>query len=211
MIAQRSFGNDQRGATAAEFAMVLPLALLFLFGIIDVGRLMWTWNQAEKATQFGARYAVSTDMVASGLADYKFATDGGLLQGEPVPASSFPGVSCTAAQTGTAPSIVTTATCTCKATCGFPNTTKAAAFTNIVSRMSLIKPDIGVPNVIVDYDYSGLGFAGDPNGPDVAPLVTVKLTGLEFTPISLFNAVAFDLPDFSYTLTMEDGSGTVSN
>jgi Flp pilus assembly protein TadG len=211
MMTGRSFAKDQFGATAAEFAMVLPLALLFLFGIIDVGRLMWTWNQAEKATQFGARYAVSTDMVASGLASYKFATDGGLLQGEPVPSSSFPGMTCAATQTGVAPTIVTTVVCTCKATCGFPTTTKAAAFTNIVSRMSLIKPDIRVPNVTIDYDYSGLGFAGDPNGPDVAPLVTVKLRNLKFAPISLFNSVAVNLPDFSYSLTMEDGAGTVSN
>ena len=43
--------------------MVLPLLLLFIFGIIDVGRLMWTWNRAEKATQMGARFAVVTDMV----------------------------------------------------------------------------------------------------------------------------------------------------
>ncbi|WP_246444371.1 TadE family protein [Sphingomonas sediminicola] len=51
------------GATAAEFAMVLPLLILFLFGIIDVGRYMWTLNQVEKATQMGARMAVVTNMV----------------------------------------------------------------------------------------------------------------------------------------------------
>ena len=33
-----AFLTDRRGATAAEFALVLPAALLLLFGVIDVGR-----------------------------------------------------------------------------------------------------------------------------------------------------------------------------
>jgi len=59
--------RETRGGSAAEFALVLPLLLIFLFGIIDVGRLMWTWNRAEKATQMGVRYAVVTDPVPEGL------------------------------------------------------------------------------------------------------------------------------------------------
>lgn len=65
--------HDENGGPAAEFALVLPVALLFLAGIIDVGRYMWTYNEAEKATQMGVRYAVATDAVASGLAEYSFA------------------------------------------------------------------------------------------------------------------------------------------
>ena len=57
--------NAELGATAAEFAMVLPIVILFLLGTIDVGRLMWTWNKAEKATQFGARYAVDVQHAIS--------------------------------------------------------------------------------------------------------------------------------------------------
>ena len=89
------FRRDQSGASAAEFAMVVPVLLLFLVGTLDVGLYSWSINQAEKAVQAGTRHAVATDMVASGLADYSFAVDGGIPQGTVVPISAFPGVTCT--------------------------------------------------------------------------------------------------------------------
>ena len=52
---------DRRASSAAEFALVLPAALLLLFGIIDVGRYAWQLNEYEKATQMGARHAVMLD------------------------------------------------------------------------------------------------------------------------------------------------------
>ena len=57
--------NSEGAASAAEFALVLPLLLLLLFGIIDAGRFMWECNRAEKATQMGVRFAVVTDPVPS--------------------------------------------------------------------------------------------------------------------------------------------------
>ena len=77
--------------------------------------------------------------------------------------------------------------------------------------MNQIYGGIGSTNVTVDYDWSGLGYAGDPTGPDVAPLVTVRTTGLQFRPTFLANIFDFGLPDLSYTLTMEDGQGTFAN
>jgi len=192
--------RDARGGPAAEFALVLPLILIFLFGIIDVGRYAWEVNQAEKATQTGARWAAVTTMIPSGLAGYSFATSAGIPAGSPVPASAFPGVSCDSAG------------CTCLGSCGFSTTANAAAFNALVDRMNDIKPDIAAANVIVEYRYSGLGFSGDPNGPDVAPIISVRLQDMEFVPITL---ILFggdvDLPDFSYSLTMEDGAGGASN
>ena len=40
-----SLFRRSHGAVGAEFAMVLPLLVLLLFGLIDVGRYMWTLNQ----------------------------------------------------------------------------------------------------------------------------------------------------------------------
>ena len=60
-VLTESLLRDRSAASAAEFALVLPLLLLFLFGIIDAGRFMWEYNRAEKATQVGARVAVVTD------------------------------------------------------------------------------------------------------------------------------------------------------
>jgi Flp pilus assembly protein TadG len=66
MLVSRLYRCD-RGSTAAEFAMTLPLVILLLFGIIDAGRLAWEFNRAEKATQVGARVAVVTNSFPSGL------------------------------------------------------------------------------------------------------------------------------------------------
>ena len=74
-----------------------------------------------------------------------------------------------------------------------------------------MKPDIAQSNVRITYRGSGLGFAGDPNGMEIAPLVTVELIGVQFRPLVLFNAVAFNLPAFRTTLTAEDSSGSQSN
>ncbi|PKP86344.1 MAG: pilus assembly protein TadE [Alphaproteobacteria bacterium HGW-Alphaproteobacteria-17] len=192
--------RDARGGPAAEFGLVLPIILIFLLGIIDVGRFAWEINRAEKATQTGARWAAATDMIPSGLVAYSFATSAGIPAGNPVPASAFPGISCSSTS------------CTCLGSCSFPTTRNSTAFNNLVNRMNDIKPDITAANVVVEYRYSGLGFAGDPNGPDVAPIISVRLQNLQFVPTTLvLFGGSIDLPDFSYSLTMEDGAGTTSN
>jgi len=196
--------REERAATAAEFALVLPLLLIFLFGILDVGRFMWEYNEAEKATQMGARYAVVTDPVlGSGFYNYSFAVSDGITAGSVVPTANFDSATCDGS--------TSKCTCTGGSVCSdvsFDNT----AFTNIVTRMSNIYPSIAATNVQVDYKNVGLGFAGDPNGPDVSPLVTVRLTGLTFQPLTtlLFGA-SFDMPDISASLTAEDLSGTTGN
>lgn len=47
-----------RGATMIEFALVLLVFLMFLLGVTDVARLLFTWNAANEATRAGARFAV---------------------------------------------------------------------------------------------------------------------------------------------------------
>jgi hypothetical protein len=208
MLARRLLGS-RAAATAAEFSLVLPVLLFFLFGVIDVGRLMWTWNQAEKATQMGARYAVVTDFVVPGIATQSFVGLSGLTQGDVVPASAYGTTTCSKPTTAV--------TCSCTGTCPWGATPAAAGgtpdpFTRIFDRMDAIMPELTPANVQVLYQPSGIGFAGDPNGADVAPLVTVRLTGVTFTPLLFqFFGGAITLPDFRASLTLEDGAGNVSN
>lgn len=199
---------DRTAAGAAEFALVLPLLILFLFGIIDGGRYLWEVNKAEKSTQAGARVAIVTDVLAGGLASQTYVgqTVGGvtLTQGDVIPAAALGQLSCKSG-----------GCCISGTTCTAPypavGTFDTASFNRIVTRMRYMKPDIGANNVTVTYRGSGLGFAGDPNGMEIAPLVTVELSGVQFRPLVLFNAVAINLPPFRTTLTSEDSSGSVSN
>ena len=193
-----------RAGSSAEFALVLPLLIVLLFAIIDGGRFMWEFNRAEKATQMGARYAVVATPVLNGLDDsYSFAIDGGISQGSAVPTANFDNATCN------------NTTCNCVATAGsFCGATSynSTAFGNLVQRMQYMYPQIAPENVQVIYKNIGLGFAGDPDGSDVSPLVTVKLRDLEFHPVTcLVFACSMDMPSFSAALTAEDLSGAESN
>lgn len=203
--------RDDRAASAFEFALVLPLVLLFMFGIIDAGRFMWDYNRAEKATQMGVRYAVVTNPILSGFQDYSFAIDGGVPAGDPVPTSAAGGTGWFDSAT------CTEASCTCTGSGGFCGTValNPTAFSNLVARMQQFYPAIEPGNVQVDYKNVGVGFAGNPVGPDVSPLVTVRFKAddpLVFQPVTclIFNC-SVNMPDFRAALTLEDAAGTVSN
>lgn len=56
----RSDGQpDERGASAVEFAIILPLFLLFLFGIVQYGTIFLVRNQMTEAVSDAARTAVN--------------------------------------------------------------------------------------------------------------------------------------------------------
>ena len=48
----------QRGAAAVEFALVAIVFFMLLIGIVEMGRVLFTWNAAAEATRYGARVAV---------------------------------------------------------------------------------------------------------------------------------------------------------
>ncbi|MCT2559384.1 pilus assembly protein [Tsuneonella sp. YG55] len=197
---------DEQGASAAEFALVLPPFLLFLLGTLDVGRFIWFVNENEKAAQIGARWAVATDFICDGLEGWSFAVNQSppILQGDPVPKSAFPGVSFAGGN-------ATSCTCASGDTCSFPLTANTAAYGRLVARMQQIQPRLGAQDVSIEYAWSGLGYSGDPNGPDVSPIVTVKIDNLGFRPLFLAGLMSIGIPGASYSLTMEDGQGSYSN
>ena len=199
---------DRRGATAAEFALVLPILLLFLFSIIDIGRLFYDFNRAEKATQMGARFAIVTNTIPDKIANADYvgvvgcdADNNGVYE------------ACTKGGFIKDPSALATVTCT--STGCLPansNTTMTAgAFANLVTRMKAFDPAITDTKVSISFRGSGLGYAGDPTGMDVIPLVTVELSGLTFKPFSLLSLVSVNLPLARTTLSAESSAGTQSN
>lgn len=54
-------GRRETGATMVEFAIAAFLFLTLMLGIMDFGRMLFTWNAAAEATRWGARIAVVCD------------------------------------------------------------------------------------------------------------------------------------------------------
>jgi hypothetical protein len=201
-----AFLRDRSGATAAEFALVLPIALLFFFGILDVGRYVWSMNELEKAVQMGTRYAVATDVVAEGLRgkDYVGTVCGSTVSqpGDPICEEALGTISCTS--TG----------CTCaQSPCPTDLTADATPFGKIADRMRVVAPFVANENVTVSYSGSGVGYAGDPTTADggvaIAPIVTVSVKSLTLRLMLLLGG-RVALPGFSYSQTLEDGDGAVA-
>ncbi|HEX6218413.1 MAG TPA: TadE/TadG family type IV pilus assembly protein, partial [Sphingomicrobium sp.] len=160
MMVARNLWRDEQAASAAEFAIVLPLFLLLLFGTIDAGRFIWEYNKAEKATQVGARLATVTDPLASGLIEADYAgevVDGTTIgAGDRIPAGALGSILCndTGCEEETPP------------TPSDLGTFDSATFNDIiVARMKLIYPAIEAENVEVRYKGSGFGYAGSATGP----------------------------------------------
>lgn len=217
----------ERGASAAEFALILPAALLIMFGVIDVGRYAWQINQYEKAVQLGARYAVATTAVPGDLAlDTAFdgvSCGGAALEyGDAICTEAMKPIVCSSTSAGVVGCTCLTEAESAGGVCLAGNQNKTA-FDNIVTRMRAGSRRITSDEVKVEYRGSGLGYYGDPTTtkdssgtvvplPDAAPIVTVKLTGLHYYPITLGPLeYGVPYPVISYSLTMEDGDGTVAS
>ncbi len=181
--------RKKEGTTTVEFAMIALVLFIVIFGITDFARLLWQWNSVAKATHWGARYAIVNDVVASGLQNF-----------DCLAAAGGNGVTCPLSAVSPNPVICSSSGCN-----GY-GPLNAAAFTAIVAAMQRINSRITATNVTVEYRHIGLGFAGNPFGADIAPTVTVKLTGMVFnflTPM-LSTITSVNLPDFRTTLTGED-------
>ncbi len=199
--------RDDRGISSVEFVIVATVFFMLIFGIVDFSRAMWEWNAAAKATQFGARHAVVSDIVSI---DYKgfSGLSVGLNAGDKVPIKDSGGndiiapIFCSDSEPGAGLAIG------CGTSLGGLTAAKAdaVAFLAHVVQMQKMYDRIEAHNVVIEYRHIGLGFAGNPIGPDVDPLVTVKLRDMEFTFVSpgLAGIFPLDLPDFAASLTAED-------
>ncbi len=50
--------RGERGQSLVEFTIVIPIFLAMLFGIFDLGRVVWANNSLAQAAREGARYAI---------------------------------------------------------------------------------------------------------------------------------------------------------
>lgn len=174
-----------------EFAAIAPLFFALFLGIIEMGLAFYWWKSAEKAAQLGVRILVVRDPAAPGVPATNERSEDGIL-GQPCRLTPSP---CTGFDT---------VECRGDACTG-------AGFDMVLSRMRNVFPVIQEDNVLIRYEYIGLGFAGGP----AIPAVSVILTEMEFPFFMLgriFTLLGGDasgpqfLPDIRATLTGEDMS-----
>lgn len=163
------------GASAVELALVAPIFLLLVLGVIDLGILMWQWNSAAKATHWGARTAVVSTPVASGIINPSWDH---LLIGEPcldaatgLPLKTGTGTDyCPALDTVCTADSAPSTSGTCSSGYAFDN----AAFEAVYARMRAIYPQLGRQNVQIAYKTTGLGFVGRPGGLPMTVTISVR-------------------------------------
>lgn len=165
--------RDERGGVLVELAVVLPVFLLLLFGLIDFGRMGYEYVMASKATDVAARLAVTRPPVCPGVAERNERGSTGAL---PVPPRF--GTAC-----GSAAGVCATpATVTCLASLDDPTVTE------IWGRIEALMPGYAAPENL-RFSYSAdqnLGFLGGP----YVPVVTVEVVDLDFRFASPLGALS---------------------
>lgn len=190
--------HDTSGAALVEGAVVLPLFVLIIVGLLDLGLFFWQWNAADKAVHAGARRAIVWDPVASGS---------GLTAVDTIWDPTKLGQSCFVAASGcpTLKVVCTSAGCGCTGTgCtgGYAlydrsklaksdplyDGTRKQVLAELVDVMKPLLPQLTAQNVSVTYESNRLGFVGRPGA--VPADVTVSLQNLSYDFIILDKIVA---------------------
>jgi TadE-like protein len=197
------FWRDETGSVFLEFTVTMFVFFLFLFGTVEIGLLFHQWNLATKAVQLGARIAavsnpVSHDLLAmTGLDPAR--------PGDPMPNFDRTCNGETASCTGGA--YDDDAMRTLVYGRGDDACNSTGGNIGMCDIFNKIKPK----NVIVRYQYTGLGYAGRPGGP--VPTITVSLQNIDFNFVALDGLLGLGpiaIPGLRTTITGEDlrGSGS---
>lgn len=181
------FRKNESGATLVETTLVFAMFMILTFGLIEFGLVLYQYNTAETATAVGARFVATRGPVVTGLPD------------------CGPGVNVSALSAGTrCPSTAWETVCNA----GAPSAGCQASVLNaLVTEMQRFAPNIQAQNVQVILRGAGLGFVG--RGSPV-PMVTVRLTGMQYDFIALDDLLGFGtvaMPGFDATIVGEDMNG----
>jgi hypothetical protein len=201
-IAESRCCRDEAGSVLLEFTVTMLVFLIFVFGAVEGSLLFYQWNIATKAVQLGARLAAVSNPVSSDLLTLTGLEDTGKLPGDQMP--DFDRI-CDGA-TGSCSGGTYNAAAMNTLVYGRGDTSCDPSNSNIgmCDIYGRIKPE----NVVVRYQYTGLGYAGRPGGP--VPTITVGLQGLEFNFIALDGLLGLGpitIPGLRTTMTAEDLNG----
>lgn len=197
-----SLWRDRSGTAAVEFGLIGGFFITLLVGLMEFGTAYWQWNQAAKALQLGVRLAAVSDPVSS---DLKAMTglSANVEEGDPMP--YFKRTCSGASQTCSDGTYDTAAMQTI--VYGRGNTACPTAVQRYPAMCQMF-PRLSPQNVIVEYEQTGLGFAGRLGGP--LPSITVRLTGIDFDFVvldSLLGLPFLSMSSLSVTALAEDMRG----
>jgi Flp pilus assembly protein TadG len=91
MISRRS---SKRGQSMTEFALVLPVFILLIFGVLDLGRVVWANSALAHASREAARYAIVQGPVIDKDAVREVALDQAIAGGENLTVEVCYGLGC---------------------------------------------------------------------------------------------------------------------
>jgi hypothetical protein len=183
----RSFARRKDGASLAEFAMILPILLLFIFGTLEIGYLMWQFQQGEIAAKRAVRIAATRSLLAPGSIP-----DCGPAQ----PGNAVAGTEC-----------ASIADYSVWATCrgdGSGGGACGADLPAVAAEIARFYPRAEPGNIVIQFSGGGMGFVG--LGHPV-PVVTVRFEGVKFEWVvlgTLANLAAVDMPTMSASAAAED-------
>ncbi len=72
----RNYLANERGVAAVEFALVSPVFIMLVMGIIDFGRIYWIKSSMQYVVEQSTRYAmVNSDITEAALETYAYAQE----------------------------------------------------------------------------------------------------------------------------------------
>lgn len=75
----RTCAINDRGAAAVEFALIFPVFIMFVLGIIDFGRIYWIKSSMQFVVEQSTRHAmVNTSITEAALETYAYAQQTGV-------------------------------------------------------------------------------------------------------------------------------------
>lgn len=195
--------KSESGAVLIEVTATLLTFLVLVFGVVEFSYVFYQWNSATKATERGARLAAVSSPVASNLS-----TLTGLEPANNLPGATMPSFDCicngsTKACTGTVPANATACTYSEAAMktiwLGRGNNGTACVRDARNGGMCQFFPSLAQANIVVRYQYTGMGYAGRTAGP--IPTITVSLQNVSYDFLLLSGLTQLSNVDFPVTAT----------
>lgn len=187
MIRIRSLRDNSQGASLAEFALILPVLLILIFGILEIGYFAWQIQQGTIASKRAIRIAATRSLLVPGAIP-----DCGPSQ----PSAAVAGTRCS-----DIPDFSVWAVCngdgTGGAACG-PDIPR------IAQEVASFYPAVDPENIRIEISGAGLGFVG--MGRPV-PLVTVQFLNVDYEFIALgglADLAGIRMPSMSASAAAED-------